>query len=74
MRALSGCLQIEVLLKRPEDLPDIWTQIRHGIGDRVVVLQAQQRRQLLLVELLDADADIVLEDEIEKGLLPGAEL
>ena len=59
MRVLSGRLQIEIILKLPEDLSDLRPQVGYGIGDRVVILQAQQRRQLLLVQLFDADIDIV---------------
>jgi hypothetical protein len=49
VRVLSGRLQIEILLKLPEDLSDLRPQVGYGIGDRVVILQTQQRRQLLTV-------------------------
>ena len=56
-----GLLLIEILLKAREDLPDLFrpAQIGHGVGDGVVVFEAEQRRQLLLVEFLHAFAHIV---------------
>src|SRR2546426_5009878 len=67
---------IQILLKvsnHPSDL--VWfPQIRHSVGDRVVVLQPQQGRQLVLVELFHADADVVRQHEVEKDPLFVVEL
>ena len=50
------------------------SQAGKGIGDRVVVFQPQQWGELVLVELFDADPDIVRQHEVEKDLLPAVEL
>ena len=44
-------------------------EVGERVGDGVVVAQLEQRRELLLVELLHALADVVREHEVEEGLL-----
>ena len=46
-------LLIQVLLKARKDSPDLLrpAQLGYGVGDGVVVFEAEQRRQLFLVEL-----------------------
>jgi len=53
-------LPIEVLLKVSERLPDVLRlpEVCHSIDDRVV-LQLQQRGELLFIKFLNANADIV---------------
>ena len=72
----SSLRLIEVLLEAGEGPADVLgsSQIRHGVGDGVVILQPQQRRELLLVELFHAHADVVRQHEIEKDLLLLAEV
>ena len=43
---------IEELLKLGKDTPNLFrfAQIGHGVGDRVVILQPEQRSEFLLVE------------------------
>ncbi len=55
---LSGL--VEVFLESGEDVSDLFraAQIRHGVGDGIVVLQPEQRGQLLLVQFLHAHLDI----------------
>jgi hypothetical protein len=67
---------IEVLLGTNEDLPNIlrWSQVGQGIGDGVVVLEPQQRRELLLIQLFDADPDVVSKYEVQKNLLLAVEV
>ena len=38
-----------------------------GVGNGVVVLQLEQRRQFFLVELIHTAAHIMRQDEIEEG-------
>ena len=49
-------------------------KLGHGVGDGVVVFEAQQRREFFLFKFLHAHADVMLEDEIEEDLLLGVEL
>jgi len=67
---------IEVLLEANEDLPNIfrWSQVHEGVRDGAVVLEPQQRRELLLIQLLDPDADVVSKHEVQKGLLLAVEM
>jgi hypothetical protein len=56
-------LLIQVFLKTSEHFANLlrFAKVGHGIGNRVVVFQAQQRRQLFLVEFFYADGNVVLE-------------
>ena len=62
---------VEILLKTSKRPPDGFrvAQVGHGIGDGVVIFQAEQRGELFLVEFFHAHGDIVLEDEVQEGLL-----
>jgi len=57
----DGLLQIQVLLEAHEYLSNLLrsSQINHGIGNRIVIFQMQQRVKFALVEFFHADADIV---------------
>jgi hypothetical protein len=54
MRTLSRRLFVQILPKPGKDLPNVFrpAQIVHRIRNRVVIFQSQQRRQLVLIELL----------------------
>jgi hypothetical protein len=54
-------LLIEVFLEADEDLADLVraAEVGDGVGDGVVVFEAQQRSQFLLVELADTHADVM---------------
>src|SRR5258708_28144807 len=62
---------IQKLLKSSEDPADLLgpAKIGDGVGNRILVLQTEQRRQLFLVELFHADAHVVRQHEVEKDLL-----
>ena len=62
---------VQVLLEADEDLPDVFrlSQICQGIGDGIMVSEAEQRGQFFLIQLLHADADVVREHEIKESLL-----
>lgn len=64
---------VEVLLKAGEDLPDLFrpAQVGNGVGDGIVVLEFQQRRQFLLVQFLHPYLDILREYKIQEDLLLG---
>ena len=66
---------VEVFLKSSEDVSDLFgsAQVGHGVGDGVVVLELQQRSQLLLIEFLNTHLDVLGEHEIEENLLFGIE-
>ena len=66
---------VEVFLKSGEDVSDLFgsAQVGHGVGDGVVVLELQQRSQLLLIEFLNTHLDVLGEHEIEENLLFGIE-
>lgn len=70
-------LLIEILLEADEGQVD-FRRLAAGIGHRirqgVVVLEPQQWRELFLVEFFHTHGNVVLEDKIEKDLLPGVEL
>lgn len=57
----SDSHRVEILLETGEDLADglWWAEVGHGVGDGVVILQAQERGQLGLVQFLDTDGDVV---------------
>lgn len=67
---------IQILLKTGENFPDLLglAQVGHGVGDGVMIFEAEQRCQFLLIEFLHANADVMLEDEIEEHLLLGVKL
>ena len=48
-------------------------EIRHGIGDGIVIFEPEQRRELFLIEFLDANAHVVRQHEVEEDLLPAVE-
>lgn len=62
---------VQVLLKADEDLTDMLgiAQVRRRVEDCVVVLQLQQRRELLAIEFIHAHLHVLREREVEKGLL-----
>ena len=64
-------LLVQILLEAAEHLADLFrpAKVGDGIGDGIVVFQAQQRTQLLHIKLFDADIDVVREDEIQESLL-----
>lgn len=72
---LSPHLKIKIPLKSGEHLIDLHrrAEVCHGVGDRVVVAEAEQGRELLDVEFLDANRHIVLQHEVEERLLVVAE-
>ena len=67
---------IEIALEAGEEHADIFwaAEIGDGIGDGVLIFEAQQRRELLRIQLLDAHRHIMREDKIQKGLLLGGKL
>ena len=60
---------ISILLEAGEDLPNLLrlSQVGQGIGDGVVILEPEQRRELLLIQLVDADTDVVIKHEVQKA-------
>ena len=64
---------VEILLEAHEDFPDLVgpAKVGHGIGNGVVVFEPEQRRELLLIEFLDADTHVMGQHEVEKDLLLG---
>jgi hypothetical protein len=64
-------LLVEIFLKAHEDSADLFgpAEIGRGVRNGVVIFEAEERRQLLLVEFLHAFFHVVREDEIEEGLL-----
>ena len=56
------------------DFVRLAAEVGHGVGDGVVIFQPQQRVQFGLFQFLHAFGDVVLEDEVEEGLLLGVEL
>ena len=67
---------VEILLKAREDLADFFgaAEVGDGVGDEVVVFEAEQGGEFALVEFFDSDGDVMGEDEIEEELLLGGEL
>ena len=74
MYAGSGHVLVEKLLKSGESLADVGTQVGYGVVDGVVILEAQERGQLGLVELFHPYVDVVRQDEIEEDLLLAVEV
>ena len=73
---LHQLFRVEIFLESGKDFGGflrLAAQVGNGIGDGVVVFQTEQRVQFALVQFLHAFGDVVLEDEIEEGLLPGVE-
>ncbi len=69
-------LSVQVLLEAGEGFVDLLgpaAEIGYGIRKGVVVLEQEQRGELFLIEFFHAHRDVMLEDEIEEGLLLGAE-
>lgn len=64
----GGPRLIEILLEPREHLSDQLrrAEVGHGIGEGVVIFEAQQRGQLVLVQFLRAHVDVVVEDEIDE--------
>ena len=62
---------IQILLEASEDLSNFFwrSKICNSIEDRVVIFEVQQKRQLLLIQFFDADADGVSSYKVQKGLL-----
>ena len=67
----SRCFFVEVFLEPGEEAADFFrlAEIDDGVVNRILVLKAEQRRQLFLVEFVDAFGDVMGEREIEKGFL-----
>lgn len=65
---------VKIALKACKELADFFrlAQISHGLGDGVLIAEPQQRGGLLLTQLLNAAAHVVLQHEIETQLLPAA--
>ncbi len=61
-RQSSGGFLIQEALETDEGASDLvgLSQFRNGVGDRVVIFQAQQRFQFLRIEFIDAYADLPL--------------
>lgn len=59
----SGCSRplIEIFLEPAENLADLFgtSEVGYGIGNRIVVLQAQQRCEFRLVEFFDTDTNVI---------------
>ena len=74
--AVVAVFQIQVLLEINKHSPDALrpSQINHRIRDGVPIHQPQQKPELLLIQFLNADADVVRQDEVEKDTLLAAEL
>src|SRR6266404_4370476 len=72
----SRGLLVEILLETGEEFSDLFglAEVGDGVGDGVVVFEAEQGGEFALVEFFDSDGDIVGEDEIEEELLFGGEL
>lgn len=66
---------IKVLLESGEGALDFVgaAEVGDGVGDGVVVFEAQEGGEFLLVEFFDAHGDVVGEDKVEEYLLLGAE-
>lgn len=67
---------VEVFLEAGEELVDLgWVaaEVGDGVGDGVVILEAEEGREFGLVEFGNAFGDVVVEDEIEEGFLFGVE-
>ena len=52
---------IQVLLEACKDSPDFLglAEVGHGVGDRVMVFEPKQRRELFMVEFFHSDAHVV---------------
>jgi len=76
-RSRRSRVLIQILLEADEgkvDFCGLAAKVGLGIGEGVVVLEPEQRRELFLVEFFDTDGNVVLEDEIEEDLLLGVEM
>ncbi len=62
---------IQVSLEASEHLSDHLraTEVRDGVGDRIMVFQSQQWREFLAIQFLHANTHVVDEHEVQKGLL-----
>jgi hypothetical protein len=49
-------------------------EVGYGVGQGVMVAQAQEGREFLGVEFLHPGLDVVLENKVEEGLLLGLEV
>jgi len=69
----DGLLLIQVFLKPDEHLANLVrsAEVGNGVGDGVVVFQAEQRCQFFLIEFFHTDAHVMRQHEIEEGLLLG---
>ena len=68
-------LLVEILLEARERPADLFrlAEVGQRVGDGVVVSEPEQRRELPLLQFLDAHGDVMLEDEIEERPLLGVE-
>ena len=71
IRSCSSLLLIQILLEDAEHLADIFrsTEVGEGVGYGVVIFQAEQRRQLFLVKLINPDVHIMRQHEVEEDQL-----
>src|SRR5471030_1130714 len=68
---------VEVLLEAGKDVADLFrsAQVGYSVGNSgAVVLELQQRCQLVAIQLFDADLDVLREHKVEEDLLPGVEV
>ncbi len=57
---------VEEFLESGEHLPDLVrrSEVRHGVGDGVVVFELQQRAEFFLIEFLNANRDVKAENAL----------
>src|SRR5712691_9406769 len=62
---------IKKLLETDKDPADLLgpSKIGYGIGNGIMVFQTEQGSQFILIEFINADANVVGQNEIEENLL-----
>src|SRR3546814_10906846 len=62
---------VQEFLKAGEHLANLFrrAQIGNRIGERVVIPKPQQRREFVLIQRLDADVNVMLQDEFQEHSL-----
>jgi hypothetical protein len=72
-RAESRRLLIQKPLEANENLANLFgsSEIGHGVGNRVMVFQTEQRSQFFLIEFIDANVHVMRQYEIEEHALLG---
>lgn len=64
-------LQVEILLKlgeRPANLVRLAAEVGYGIGDGVMVFEAKERSQFLLIQFLHSHAHVMGKNKVEEYL------